>query len=540
MRIRHSLIACVILLLISSCTSTPSDEPDTPPTTHPEPTRAATRTPSPLPPTETPLPTLPGGFSLGNEALEKASVLCDQAFSDGLSTPWTWAPSLPAVLLLDVEYDETGWMAVDTLGNPDSEDELRVVVCAFQTRIDQGMYLPIGGRGYQLRWDMWILGLEEGEPLGSRTFMGGMPPSTVSTSGSHYGSSPRFETDPWLEAVFSDPWAPMNSTPVSMQLAFDNTVLLVDGGYSLLSLDPETGEQLNEIQYTEDRSYTPWLSLSPDGSLFAAAVCLQEEDRSCIENSVQIRNTTDGSLSRTLTWNNEYPLIYNLAFSPDNQFLYVGYSGNIDRTTRYYIHRWNLSTGAGTDIIADEIGRDSELRVSPDGAQLIVAEAYSFGVWDIVTAEHLAGFEASANRIDHPAGFSPDSSMFAVAHCLTGGYGPCEQGEIHVYDTGSYELAWTLGSSITDFNSLAFSPDGTLLAGASCNGVQYYAREDGSPAQVCTSGVIILWDLTTGEEIARREGHTGEIRSLVFSADGTSLYSGSTDGTIRKWDTGSE
>ena len=40
-----------------------------------------------------------------------------------------------------------------------------------------------------------------------------------------------------------------------------------------------------------------------------------------------------------------------------------------------------------------------------------------------------------------------------------------------------------------------------------------------------------------GQEVARLEGHTNYVFSLAFSPDGTSLASGSGDGTVRIWDT---
>ena len=43
--------------------------------------------------------------------------------------------------------------------------------------------------------------------------------------------------------------------------------------------------------------------------------------------------------------------------------------------------------------------------------------------------------------------------------------------------------------------------------------------------------------LSTGEEVARLEGHTNYVFSLAFSPDGATLVSGSGDGTVRIWDT---
>jgi len=66
--------------------------------------------------------------------------------------------------------------------------------------------------------------------------------------------------------------------------------------------------------------------------------------------------------------------------------------------------------------------------------------------------------------------------------------------------------------------SLAYSPDGRLLAAAG----------DG--------GLLQLWDVTTGERGADLAGHEGTVRSEAFSPDGKTLVSAGFDHTIRLWD----
>jgi WD40 repeat protein len=66
--------------------------------------------------------------------------------------------------------------------------------------------------------------------------------------------------------------------------------------------------------------------------------------------------------------------------------------------------------------------------------------------------------------------------------------------------------------------SVAFSADGTRLASGS------------------DDRTVRLWDAATGAPLQTLEGHTEWVRSVVFSADGTRLASGSDDGTVRLWD----
>lgn len=66
--------------------------------------------------------------------------------------------------------------------------------------------------------------------------------------------------------------------------------------------------------------------------------------------------------------------------------------------------------------------------------------------------------------------------------------------------------------------TLAVSPNGNLLAIGD------------------TLGQISLWQTTDGQQCLTWEAHTGWVRSIVFSADGQTLFSGSDDQTVKQWD----
>jgi len=74
-------------------------------------------------------------------------------------------------------------------------------------------------------------------------------------------------------------------------------------------------------------------------------------------------------------------------------------------------------------------------------------------------------------------------------------------------------------------SSIAFSPDGRLLASAS-NG-----REVAD-----TSGEVKVWDLKAGRQVLSLRGHKYGVWKVAFSPDGKRLASAGTDEVVKVWD----
>ncbi|MEO6391422.1 MAG: caspase family protein [Pyrinomonadaceae bacterium] len=105
-------------------------------------------------------------------------------------------------------------------------------------------------------------------------------------------------------------------------------------------------------------------------------------------------------------------------------------------------------------------------------------------------------------------------------------------------------------------SSIAFSPDGKTLAGASnddliklwdvatgrelrsfAGNAPIAFRNDGRTlAWISDNTAIKLWDIVSGNELRILSGHTKSVRTFVFSKDGTTLASGSEDDTIKLWE----
>lgn len=78
--------------------------------------------------------------------------------------------------------------------------------------------------------------------------------------------------------------------------------------------------------------------------------------------------------------------------------------------------------------------------------------------------------------------------------------------------------------------TLAFSPDSRfLVSGGSGRDTDWHARKGDADRS------IRVWEIETGREVRRLQGHEAAVRCVAFSPDGHLLVSGSADSTLRVW-----
>ena len=105
--------------------------------------------------------------------------------------------------------------------------------------------------------------------------------------------------------------------------------------------------------------------------------------------------------------------------------------------------------------------------------------------------------------------FSPDGQLLASAS---------DDQTVRLWDPATGAHRRTLTGHDQPVSGVAFSPDGRLLASAS------------------RTGSVRLWDPATGAHRRTLTGHADPVRGVAFSPDGRLLASASDDQTVRLWD----
>ena len=149
----------------------------------------------------------------------------------------------------------------------------------------------------------------------------------------------------------------------------------------------------------------------------------------------------------------------------------------------------------------------SNMTVVPNGGLIGVAFSNLIQLRD----PHFGTLHATLTH-DSPVNsiaFNPDGSL------LASGSG---DNVVRLWIPNTETLQATLHGHTASVLSVAFSSDGSLLASGSAD------------------GAIRIWNPDTETLQATLHGHTASVLSVAFSPDGSLLASGSADGTVRLWD----
>ncbi|HEY7315458.1 MAG TPA: sigma-70 family RNA polymerase sigma factor [Gemmataceae bacterium] len=237
---------------------------------------------------------------------------------------------------------------------------------------------------------------------------------------------------------------------------------------------------------------------SPDGKLLAVT-------KKGSETLLHLLDAESGKEIRQLSHS---ATVGRVAFSPDGKRLAVA-GGKIGQPKRIAV--CDLGSGEEVGSLAGHTDAVFALTFSPDGKRL-ASGGYdkSIRIWDLASKKEVH----PAHHLRTPVyllTFSRDGKTLISRGA---------ENHVRVWDVATWRERLLTDGPGWAIASVAYSPDGKLVATASSN-------------------TIWLWSTSTGKLSRTLQGHEGTVSAIRFLPDGKSLISGSYDGLIRTWDLGS-
>jgi WD40 repeat protein len=179
---------------------------------------------------------------------------------------------------------------------------------------------------------------------------------------------------------------------------------------------------------------------------------------------------------------------------------------------------WDAGTGQELLTLRGHSANVVSVAYSPDVRRLAAATGLELKVWDAATGKEI--WAGRSVQWSHRVAYSPDGQQLVTVS---------EDGKVQVWDAATGHQVLTVRSyargllgvaqrPTSEFNGVAYSPDGRRIGAAS------------------KDGTVKLWDVGDGQEVLTLRGHAGPVWGLAFSPDGRRLASAGEDGTIKVWD----
>lgn len=197
------------------------------------------------------------------------------------------------------------------------------------------------------------------------------------------------------------------------------------------------------------------------------------------------------------------PLVDSGAFSPDGSLIATG-------ANKGAVRIWDANTGDVKRRLTHGDITITCVSFSRDGSYLLGSNWQGkLALWNVNTGEKLLELDAGTKSIRQSA-IDPAGTMIA---------GASNDGHCYLWELSSGKLRAKLEiPGLYGMNSVAFSPDGRLLATGTSN-----------------DGALRIWDVETSTEIRHIKAHEEHVGVVMFDNSGKRIVSSGGEDIVRVW-----
>ncbi|MFO0875998.1 MAG: WD40 repeat domain-containing protein [Gemmataceae bacterium] len=243
-------------------------------------------------------------------------------------------------------------------------------------------------------------------------------------------------------------------------------------------------------------------------------------------SDLRVWDTTTGKAALSL---DDQALLHTFALSPEGSWLAASHRLSTQPTALLTLHE--ASTGRRVSACEGQAPPVTALAFRGDGRVLASGGVASSDVWlwEVPSGQpQLLLNEALDLCAVEVLAFHPDGKRLAVAGIDWLATGPRRDGQVVIWDLAERKIVRTLEVAVVTTRgetvqvscgatALAFSPGGKILACAGLN------------------RVVRLWDIEANAVVRELKGHTETVTALAYSPGGEWLASAGEDRTIRLW-----
>ena len=217
-----------------------------------------------------------------------------------------------------------------------------------------------------------------------------------------------------------------------------------------------------------------------------------------LDNIVRIWDVATGKQEKQLPGHTKQ--IWSVAFHPNNRSVL---SASWDTTVRL----WDIKSGNEVKRFPHSIDVNCVAFARDGNTFLSASDDKHAYLWNTITGDQIRSYAGNTNFV-YTVAFAPDGK-----HIATGGV----DRTVRIFELASGNLVRTCDSQGNSITNVVFTSDSRHVLSSGDN-------------------VIHAWEVATGKETRRFEGHAGLVPAMALSPDGKRLVTGGDDRTIRVWD----